>query len=182
MIYFDKNKEAYAYEIPEYIAAIDNKTWNVYAGTDKWDIVDGEFVDITETEGYKAQQLATAKQAKIADINTAKEKAFKDGIIFKDAHFDCDDRAQDRTGNRLLLLQAMPVETLEWLDYDYKPVEMTAEEFQQLCAAIFERVQFIEFKTGMMLNEVERAQTLEELEDISINFEEINNDNSNIPV
>lgn len=118
------------------------------------------------------QKLTEAKQSKITDINTTKEKAFKEGIIFNGAHFDCDDRAQDRTGNRLLLLQAMPVETLEWLDYDYKPVKMSASDFQALCAAIFERVQFIEFKTGQLLAAVEQAQTIKELDTLEISFEE----------
>lgn len=116
------------------------------------------------------QKHKEAIASKLADINEAKEKAFKEGIIFKGAHFDCDDRAQDRTGNRLLLLQAMPVETLEWLDYDYKPVEMSASDFQALCAAIFERVQFIEFKTGQLLNGVSEAASLEELDNLDINF------------
>ena len=43
MIYFDENKKAYADEIPNYIATIDDTTWEQYAGTDKWDIVNGVF-------------------------------------------------------------------------------------------------------------------------------------------
>ena len=62
MIYFDKDKQAYGSEIPEYIATIDEKTWQPYAGTDKWDIVDGEFLDITNTEEYKAKQEAKEKE------------------------------------------------------------------------------------------------------------------------
>lgn len=121
---------------------------------------------------FEAEQLKEAKTSKLAEINTAKEKAFKEGIIFNGAHFDCDDRAQDRTGNRLLLLQAMPVETLEWLDFNYKPVEMNASDFQALCAAIFERVQFIEFKTGQLLEAVSEASSIDEIETVDINFSE----------
>lgn len=127
----------------------------------------GEFVF---ADDIQTELFIQAKESKISQINESKEQAFKSGIIFKNEHFDCDDRAQDRTGNRLLLLQAMPVETLEWLDYNYKPVVLTSAEFQQLCAAIFERIQFIEFKTGELFDAVNAAQTLEELEAVEINF------------
>lgn len=125
-----------------------------------------------DTQEYQAQELEHLKEEKLLQVNAAKEQAFKEGIIFKDAHFDCDDRAQDRTGNRLLLLQAMPVETLEWLDYNYQAIELTAGEFQQLCASIFERIQFIEFKTGQLLDAIAACENVQELEAIEINFTE----------
>ncbi len=129
----------------------------------------GFLIEETETaliaKGYTDEELLNkAKEAKTFEINTIKEATFKEGIVYKGAHFDCDDRAQDRTGNRLILLQAMPVECLEWLDYDYQAVELTAQEFQELCAKIFERIQFIEFKTGQLLEAVNQAQSIEELE------------------
>lgn len=52
MIYFDKNKKAYGYEILEPICIIEDDIWEEYAGTDKWDIIDGIFTDITNTEEY----------------------------------------------------------------------------------------------------------------------------------
>lgn len=56
MIYFDKNKQAYAYEIKNPICIISDELWKQYAGTDKWDIVNGEFTDITETAEYQEQK------------------------------------------------------------------------------------------------------------------------------
>ncbi len=56
MIYFDNNKKAYGYEIPNPILVIKDELWAQYAGTDKWDIIDGQFVDITDTEEYQAKQ------------------------------------------------------------------------------------------------------------------------------
>lgn len=58
MIYFDNNKQAYAFEIPEYICSIENNVWTEYAGTDKWDIIDGVFTDISDTPEYKAKEAA----------------------------------------------------------------------------------------------------------------------------
>ena len=56
MIYFNEDKEAFAFEIPDYIAVTDDATWAMYEGTDKWDIIDGEFVDITDTPEYQEEQ------------------------------------------------------------------------------------------------------------------------------
>ena len=56
MIYFDENKNAYAFEIKDCIATIDDASWQQYAMTDKWDIIDGKFVDITNTEEYRERK------------------------------------------------------------------------------------------------------------------------------
>lgn len=121
-------------------------------------------------ESIQDELLQEAKETKIAQINLAKEAAFKQGIIYNNEHFDCDDRAQDRTGNRLILMQAMPVETLEWLDFDYKSVTLSANQFYELCTAIFERIQEIEFKTGEFLDAVSNAATQEDLDNIVIEY------------
>lgn len=58
MIYFDSRKNAYGYEIENPICAIEDELWTQYAGTDKWDIINGEFVDITNTPEYIAKKEA----------------------------------------------------------------------------------------------------------------------------
>lgn len=58
MIYFDKDKLAYGYEILEPICSIEDDVWAEYAGTDKWDIVNGIFTDITDTEKYLEKKKA----------------------------------------------------------------------------------------------------------------------------
>lgn len=60
MIYFDNDKQAYAYEIEKYIASVDRETWRIYANTGAgigWDIVDGEFTPLTSIENilYEAE-------------------------------------------------------------------------------------------------------------------------------
>lgn len=79
MIYFDIQKNAYSFEIENYIATVDDETWNKYCTTDKWDIVDGEFVDISETEEYKAKQEAKEKE-RIAQLNMTRGD-FIEGLI-----------------------------------------------------------------------------------------------------
>jgi hypothetical protein len=58
MIYFDSKKQAYGYEIPEYICCIEDELWAQYAGTDKWDIIDGVFTDISDTQEYQEKEAA----------------------------------------------------------------------------------------------------------------------------
>jgi hypothetical protein len=60
-IYFDKNKNAYAFEIPNPLATVDDETWHEYwhrtRGVD-WDIVDGKFVVITSDEEIAEREKA----------------------------------------------------------------------------------------------------------------------------
>ena len=59
LIYFDENKKAYNYEIPNYIATCPLETWIYYSqpeNMDKWDIIDGVFTDITDTPEYIAKK------------------------------------------------------------------------------------------------------------------------------
>ena len=62
MIYFNTNKEAFAVEIPNYIACIDDDIWAQYAITDKWDIIDGVFTDISDTPEYKEEQARKERE------------------------------------------------------------------------------------------------------------------------
>lgn len=71
MIYFDEQKIAYAYEIENYITTCSVELWKKYAGTDKWDIVNGEFVDITNTEEYKTKKELEEKE-RVARLNMTK--------------------------------------------------------------------------------------------------------------
>jgi hypothetical protein len=69
-IYFDINKEAYGYPINNPIATIDDNVWANYAGTEKWDIINGTFTDITDTDDYKTKFAATEKATQIADLTS----------------------------------------------------------------------------------------------------------------
>ena len=57
MIYFNTEKEAFGFEIENPICMIEDDRWAEYAGTDKWDIIDGEFVDITDTPEYMQKHI-----------------------------------------------------------------------------------------------------------------------------
>ena len=81
MIYFDANKQAYGFEIENYIATVDDAIWQQYSGTDKWDIIDGQFVDITDTEEYKERKKQKEKE-RIAKLSLTKREVFL--ALYKD--------------------------------------------------------------------------------------------------
>lgn len=149
MIYFDNDKSAYGYKIENAIAAIDDKTWEQYAGTDKWDILNGEFVDISNTPEYK-NKLALER-----------EESFKNSFFkIKDA---CWFRKQPKGYNSAIeslntafnvvsVLGKLPKNTLtfyiapdfsieeqcteNWLvKNSYKNEEMTPQEFGEFYAS-----------------------------------------------
>ena len=62
MIYFDTDKQAYGFEIQHYIATVEDDVWAKYAGTDKWDIIDGVFTDITNTDEYRKKKEEEKKE------------------------------------------------------------------------------------------------------------------------
>ena len=62
MIYFDTDKQAYGFEIQNYIATVEDDIWAQYAGTDKWDIIDGVFTDITNTDEYRKKKEEEEKE------------------------------------------------------------------------------------------------------------------------
>ena len=91
MIYFDKKKQAFAQKIDNYIATVDEVIWSefcAYSAGDTWDIIDGQFVDLTQTEDYKAKKAQEEKEriAKLyltgADVERGIYKA--KGMDFED--------------------------------------------------------------------------------------------------
>lgn len=90
-IYFDENKQAHAYEIQNTIAFIENEIWQNYANTDKWDIINGAFTDISETQEYNnkiaQEQKDTLKvelQKQIEELDVKRIRAIAEPSL-KDA-------------------------------------------------------------------------------------------------
>lgn len=65
-IYFDKKKEAYGFKIENAIAEVEDDVWSIFCvdevGT-TWDIINGNFVDLRDTEKYKKQIETKRKEA-----------------------------------------------------------------------------------------------------------------------
>ena len=87
-IYFDNDKNAYGYEIAEYICTITDEQWREYAGTDKWDIIEGIFTDITDTPEYKEkkrkeerERINNLKMTALDFLNVLKSFGFTDAQV-----------------------------------------------------------------------------------------------------
>ncbi len=64
-IYFDKEKIAYSFKIENPICTISDEIWQKFnIDSDSWEIKNGQFCDLTQTDEYKAklQKQETEKQ------------------------------------------------------------------------------------------------------------------------
>lgn len=88
MIYIDENKQAHNTPVEGYIATVEDYTWAYYsqpANMDKWDIIEGVFMDITNTEAYKAKK-AQEEQERINSLYLT--RADVERAIYKDKGMD----------------------------------------------------------------------------------------------
>lgn len=57
MIYFNDKKEAFSYKIDNSILTLDDSIWAKFCNDpSSWDIIDNEFIDLRESDDYKAEQ------------------------------------------------------------------------------------------------------------------------------
>lgn len=116
MIYFDKNKNAYAYEIENYIATVEDEVWAEFATTDKWDIINGEFVDISETEEYKKKQYAIIKSDLTQFISAEADKISYGGFTIVQGEnkylFKTTTDNITRCNSVLSMFQVLPADTI----------------------------------------------------------------------
>ena len=87
MIYFDKEKNAYAFEIENYIATIDDSTWDNYARSDRWDIINGKFIDITNTTEYKRKIRLSEIEEELKQEDEKYEKVLNTPVEYKNGFF-----------------------------------------------------------------------------------------------
>lgn len=176
MIYFDNDKQAYGYEIPNYICTVSDEVWAEYAGTDKWDIIDGVFTDITDTPEYIAEHLAEAKENKYNEaLQGAKDYIDNEAVYQFDENNSIeatDGNIGKMTANALGLAQGA-IETVTWTSKEDNVLILNVDDVARILlglgAAQAEvwNVKFVAYK-----NEIEQAETIEEVEAIVINYRE----------
>ena len=133
-------------------------------------IVDFRFAD---TDEYKSEQLAKAKKTKLAENKTAYDAALKAGVTYKGELFDCDTLAAVRIMGQMVAAQTQAIadeETIDWFDYNYKPVTLTISEFMELAGLVTLNTRRIETLNCGFNTAVENAQTIEEIEAIEIDY------------
>lgn len=131
----------------------------------------GEVVPDTD---YPARQLAEAKAAKLAQNKESYEAALKSGVAYKNTLFDCDTLAAVRIMGQMVATQSAAIaqeETIDWFDYDYKPVTLTIPEFMELAGLVTLNTRRIETLNCAFNTAIENASTMEELEAIEISYQ-----------
>lgn len=122
---------------------------------------------------YEAEQLANAKEIKLAENKTAYDAALKAGVTYKGELFDCDTLAAVRIMGQMVAAQTQAIadeETIDWFDYNYKPVTLTISEFMELAGLVTLNTRRIETLNCGFNTAVENAQTIEEIEAIEIDY------------
>lgn len=87
-IYFDENKQAYdirtVFKLKiKPVCIISQEVWNKYAGTDKWDIIGGNFVDISNTLDWQQQHQQEYKNNLLIEIDNIVEQYKNNSIQYK---------------------------------------------------------------------------------------------------
>lgn len=173
MIYFNNKKQAYAYEIPKYIATVEDNVWAEYAGTDKWDIIDGVFTDITDTPEYIAKHLAEAKEAKYKEaLQKANEYQQNGSVEYKNCVFEMSDSNRKNLSDTEEALKLMGETETTWLDKDDNYIVLTIEDIQyirlNLILATIQQLWIVKYPHYKQL--IEQAETIEEVEAIVIDY------------
>ncbi len=159
MIYFDKNKEAYSYEIKNYVATVDDNVWEKYAGTAMWDIVDGKF---------QANEEELHKQRRIEEINLELERIDKEYLeeintpIMYENGFNYKPKYVQESYVLILSANLFPV--IIWDSDEMNPLKMTKEELMQLSLFLKERAE-----GAFQARKMRRKFLIEELREIEQN-------------
>lgn len=80
-IYFDGNKKPYNYPVAGYIATCTDVKWAYYSEhPDEWNLKNGQLIDITNTEEYKAKKKAE-RQEYIGNLSMTRGDVFEALIL-----------------------------------------------------------------------------------------------------
>ena len=136
MIYFNDKKEAFGYVISDYICSIEDSLWLNFSGLPcgvAWDIIDGEFKDLRETESYK-KYLEDKEKERIGNL-TCTKRVF--ALMLQELGIDYITQLKP-------LIESNPKARLEWelcvelqrnnplLDIMAKEMSITSEQLDKL--------------------------------------------------
>jgi tRNA A37 threonylcarbamoyladenosine modification protein TsaB len=117
-------------------------------------------------EAFEAQELEQAKDNKIAQITPARDAFMYANIEYNGSLFT----NSQVSGNNLTAEIATQTALIEWLDSSGNQVDLTLEQAKELSTLIKAKRRTAYFKEATLLAQINACQTLEELENININF------------
>ena len=173
MFYIEKNNKIVLYDTDKNRLGRTILCMPQYAGleiqeTDR-PIVDFEFADTPE---YLAKELIKAKENKIQVNDKLRDEAINGGVTYKNILFDSD---TDQKVNLLAMVSAMSDEdTITWFGKDNQPLDCTKEDLLNIGGLITQLHRFCWNKNAQIKYLIDVAETLEELEEINIDYTLIN--------
>lgn len=117
--------------------------------------------------------LDLAKQEKRAEINAARDAAEQGGFEYMGKMFDSDQISCQRIScaaqamQLIVVAEGEPEPTITWTCQDNTTIDLTAAELQGLVAALAQWSNSCHQKATALKEQVENAQTAEEIEEIS---------------
>ena len=183
MIYFDDLKKAYANKIDNVYGTDTDEKWAEFCtltlGAD-YDIKEGEncIVDLRQTPEYIAEKLAKAKTEKIAETETKLDEKRYNFVLTvtlqdKECVFDTNKKTQDDLQTAAIFTSNGGVYP-NWVTNNGITLDLTAEDIRTVFNAIFPLVSPLYTKQLQYIEQIEQAETLEELNAIIIDYNEVN--------
>ena len=123
--------------------------------------------DAPAPETEPAPTLDEVRQAKIAQIDRARDTALEDGFIFNGVRYDCDDLSVQRITGAAVLGILNPAFVTPWITFDNSVVTLTAADLAGLGAAAAVHVATQLFKARALKDEVLAATTVEQVSAIN---------------
>lgn len=127
--------------------------------------LNGEIVLNPDLEDIKLQQ---AKEEKIVLNDTLRDEALNQGVLYKDVLFDSD---TDQKANLLgVIFSIDDIQTVVWYGKDNQPLLCNKEDLANIGGLITQLHSFCWNKNALIKDEINGAQTIEELEEIEIDY------------
>lgn len=138
---------------------------------EKSEYTEEEYIAVGDEYVLKTDKKAVnqAKEAKIIENDTARDEALNQGVIYKNVLFDSD---TDQKVNLLAMVSAMDDEqTIVWYGKDNQPLECDKQDLINIGGLITTLHSFCWNKNAEIKDEINNAQTIEDVENIEINYE-----------
>ena len=114
------------------------------------------------------KKLQEAKDEKIALNDSLRDEALNQGVLYKDVLFDSD---TDQKVNLLAIVSSMNDEdTIVWYGKDNQPLLCNKEDLANIGGLITQLHSFCWNKNALIKDEINNAQSIEELEEIEIDY------------
>jgi len=177
MIYFDKDKQAYMYKINNPLCTVTNEQWHEFCllklGKD-YDISADGIVDLRVTPEYIVEEIIRLKREKKTENNEKLARArtshtFTVTLQGQECVFDTTKQTQSDLNSAAI--SASIGQPWVWTTNNRVVLELTSEDVQAVAIAYSQAVNEDISKWSYYDELIDIAETLEQLKEIEINYE-----------